>query len=130
MIGVDSNLLARFLLKDDPAQYRRALAILETGEEFFIPVTVPLELAWVLGARGVTCEEIAASLRAILALPHARPQHPDAVRKALGWVENGMDVADALHLALSEKPARFVTFDSLLTRRAARLGTRPLASAP
>ena len=130
MIGVDTNLLARFLLKDDPAQHRRAVATLQRGEEIFIPVTVLLELAWVLRARAATREEIAGSLRSILALPHARPQHSEAVRRALGWVGEGMDVADAFHLALSDKAAKFLTFDATLARRAARLGATPPTSAP
>lgn len=130
MIGVDTNLLARFLLKDDPAQYRRAVVALEAGEEITIPVTVLLELAWVLSVRDSTREEIAASLRAILALPHVRPQHPEAVRKALGWAEKGMDIADALHLALCDRADRFLTFDDALARRGARLGAKPPISAP
>lgn len=130
MIGVDTNLLARFLLKDDAAQHRRAVAALETGEEITIPVTVLLELAWVLSARDSTREEIVASLRGILGLPHARAQHPEAVRKALGWADKGMDIADALHLALCDRAARFLTFDVALARRAARLGAKPPASTP
>lgn len=130
MISVDTNLLARFLLKDDAAQFRRAVAALQSGEEVLIPVTVLLELAWVLKSRQATREEIAASLRAILALPHVSSQHAEAVRVALGWADEGMDVADALHLALSGKAARFLTFDTTLVRHAAKLGTRPPASAP
>ena len=130
MIGVDTNLLARFLLKDDAAQHRRAVAALEKGEEIFIPVTVLLELAWVLRARAATRGEIAGSLRSILALPHARPQHSEAVRRALGWVEEGMDIADAFHLALSDKTAKFLTFDAAFARRAAKLGATPPALAP
>lgn len=130
MIGVDTNVLARFLLKDDPAQYRRAVAAIETAEEITIPVTVLLELAWVLRARDSTREEILASLRAILALPHARPQHPEVVRNALGWVDQGMDIADALHLAQCNGAARFLSFDDALTRRATRIGAKPVISAP
>ncbi len=130
MISVDTNLLARFLLKDDLAQFRRAVAALQSDEEVFIPITVLLELAWVLKARDTTHEEILASLRGILALPHARPQHPEAVRVALGWVDAGMDIADALHLALSGKATKFLTFDTTLARRAAKLGAQPPASAP
>ena len=130
MISVDTNLLARFLLKDDAAQFRRAVAVMQSGEEIYIPVTVLLELAWVLRGRETTREEIAGSLRGILALPHARMQHADAVRAALAWADEGMDVADALHLALSGKATRFVTFDTTLARRAARLGARPPVSAP
>ena len=130
MISVDTNLLTRFLLKDDPAQFRRALAVLQADEDVFIPITVLLELAWVLKARETTREEILASLRGILALPHVRQQHAEAVRVALDWVDAGMDVADALHLALSGKATKFLTFDTALARRAARLGAQPPASAP
>lgn len=130
MISVDTNLLARFLLKDDPAQHRRALAVLESDEEVFIPITVLLELAWVLRIRDSTREEILASLRGILALPRVRSQHEEAVRIALAWIEAGMDIADAFHLALSGKASRFLTFDAALARRARKLGTQPPASAP
>jgi predicted nucleic-acid-binding protein len=130
VISVDTNLLARFLLKDDPAQFRRAVAVLQADEDVFIPITVLLELAWVLKARETTREEILASLRGIQALPHVRQQHAEAVHVALGWVDAGMDVADALHLALSGNATKFLTFDTTLARRAARLGTQPPASAP
>ena len=130
MISVDTNLLARFLLKDDPAQHRRAIAVLKSDEEVFIPITVLLELAWVLRIRDSTREEILASLRGILALPRVRSQHEEAVRIALGWIGAGMGIADAFHLALSGKASRFLTFDAALARRAGKLGTRPPASAP
>ena len=130
MISVDTNLLARFLLKDDPAQHRRAVAVLKSDEEVFIPITVLLELAWVLRIRDSTREEILASLRGILALPRVRSQNEEAVRIALGWIETGMDIADAFHRALSRKASRFLTFDAALARRAGKLGTRPPASAP
>lgn len=130
MISVDTNLLARFLLKDDPTQFRRAVAVLQADEDVFIPITVLLELAWVLKARETTREEILVSLRGILALPHVRQQHAEAVRVALGWVDAGMDVADALHLALSGNATKFLTFDATLACRAARLGAQPPASAP
>ena len=130
MISVDTNLLARFLLKDDPAQFRRALAVLQADEDVFIPITVLLELAWVLRAREATREEIVTSLRGILALPHVRQQHAEAVQVALDWADAGLDVADALHLALSGKATKFLTFDTTLARRAARLGAHPPASAP
>jgi predicted nucleic-acid-binding protein len=129
VISVDTNLLARFLLKDDPAQFRRAVAVLQADDDVLIPITVLLELAWVLKARETTREEILASLRGILALPHVRQQHAEAVRAALDWVDAGMDVADALHLALSAKATKFLTFDTTLARRAARLGALPPASA-
>lgn len=129
MISVDTNLLARFLLKDDPVQFRRAVAVMQGDEDILIPITVLLELAWVLKAREATREEILSSLLGLLALPHVREQHADAVRVALGWAEGGMDIADAFHLALSGKATKFVTFDASLARQAARLGAQPPVSA-
>ncbi|MFA6109899.1 MAG: type II toxin-antitoxin system VapC family toxin [Candidatus Latescibacterota bacterium] len=130
MISVDTNLLARFLLRDEPAQHQRAVAVLEAEEEVFVPVTVLLELAWVLRAREVTREEILEAFRGLAALPCLRLQHDLEVRTALGWVESGMDVADALHLALSSKASRFLTLDAALARRAVRLAAHPPAAVP
>ena len=130
MISVDTNLLVRLLLKDDLAQFRRAFSALETDEEVFIPITVLLELAWVLKSRHATPGEILVSLREILSLPRIRAQHAEAVRVALGWTDAGMDVADALHMALSGRTRKFLTFDMTLARRAAKLGAQPPASAP
>lgn len=130
MISVDTNLLARFLLRDDPGQYRRAVAALQSDESVFIPISVLLELAWVLKARDVPRDEILSSLRGILALPHITVQHEEAVRAALAWVDGGIDIADALHLALSGKATRFLTFDAALARRAAKLGAHPPALVP
>ncbi len=130
MISADTNLFARLLLKDDLAQYRRAGAVLAANDEVFVPVTVLLELARVLRIRDSTREEIVSALRAILALPQVKPQHPEAVRRALDWVEQGVDIADAFHLALSDKATMFFTFDATLVRRATKLGIQPSVLAP
>ena len=89
-----------------------------------------LELAWVLRARQSTREEILISLRGLLDLPHVGQQHHDAVRTALRWVAEGIDVADALHLALSPGASRFLTFVAALARTATRIGAQPPASTP
>lgn len=127
---MDTNVLARFVLADDAGQHRRATAALEAEEDLFIPVTVLLELAWVLGARDATRAEITSTLRKIVGLPRAHAQHPEAVLRALDWMDAGLEVADAFHLALSERSDKFLSFDANLSRRAARLGTRPGVFAP
>ena len=49
MIALDTNILARYLLDDEPAQARTARRLLADAKaEYWIPVTVVLELAWVL----------------------------------------------------------------------------------
>lgn len=130
MISVDANVLARFVLADDAGQHRRAVAALEADEDLFIPVTVLLELAWVLAARDATRAEITSALRKIIGLPRAHAQHPEAVRRALDWMDAGLDIADAFHLTLSERTDKFLSFDANLSRRAARLGARPAVAAP
>jgi predicted nucleic acid-binding protein len=130
MISVDTNILARLLLKDDPKQYRQTKSLLEGDEEVYVPITVLLELAWVLRVRDSTRQEILAALRGIVDLPQVRPQHPDAVRRAFAWIEGGMDIADALHIALSERVTQFVSFDQGLAKRARLLGARPPVATP
>ena len=47
MRAVDTNVLARFYLRDDAAQGRVAAGVLSAGD-VFVPKTVVLELEWVL----------------------------------------------------------------------------------
>ena len=47
MRAVDTNILARFYLRDDAAQGRIAASVL-SGGDVFVPKTVILELEWVL----------------------------------------------------------------------------------
>jgi predicted nucleic acid-binding protein len=130
MISVDTNVLARLLLKDDPKQYREAKSLLESDDEVYVPITVLLELAWVLRVNNSTRQEILAALRGIVDLPQVRPQHPDAVRRAFAWIEGGMDVADALHISLSERVTQFISFDQGLAKRARLVGARPPVATP
>ena len=47
MIALDTNVLARFYLNDEPVQARVAARLL-MEEDIFIPKTVLLELEWVM----------------------------------------------------------------------------------
>ena len=47
MRAVDTNILARYYLRDDAAQGRVAASVL-SGGDVFVPKTVILELEWVL----------------------------------------------------------------------------------
>lgn len=48
MIGLDTNLLVRYLVQDDQAQSRLATKYIESGDLFFINLIVLCELSWVL----------------------------------------------------------------------------------
>lgn len=125
MIALDTNLLARLLLGDDAAQHARVKALLRTDQVFTAPITVMLELVWVLEANDCTPAEIERGLNLLLGLANFRPKQADALREALRGYAQGLDFADALHLALSAGDETFVSFDKALARKAARLGIAP-----
>ena len=122
MIAVDTNVLARLLLRDDETQYRRALKLFGDGREYTAPATVILELVWVLESHGCGRIEIAASLKSLLGLRNFRPRNAAAIHTAASWYESGADFADALHVAMSTADDAFVTFDAPLAKRVDRLG--------
>ena len=131
MIALDTNILARYLLDDEPAQARAARRLLaNVGAEYWIPVTVVLELAWVLRKSDAPRAVIMGRLRDLLSLRNVRAQNADLVNQALRWAGQGMDLADALHLVLSGKAERFATFDEALVKQARKLGVQPPVSVP
>jgi predicted nucleic-acid-binding protein len=79
VIALDTNILVRFLTRDDPA---RARAVIESGPTF-VPRTVVLETEWVL--RTVYRFErnaIAASLTGLLGLSGMEIEDRPAVTRA------------------------------------------------
>ena len=124
MIAIDTNVLVRLLVNDDPAQGARARAAFET-EEIWIAKTVLLETFWVL--RSVYDFDdlaIAHAIEGALGLPRVQVEDTERVKLALAAVADRIDIADALHVATTPGDARaFATFDQDLARRAkARLG--------
>lgn len=125
MIALDTNLLARLLLKDDAKQYARVKALLQSNQTFTAPVTVLLELVWVLEANDCTPAEIASGMTLLLGLPNFRPAQADAMADALQAYSQGMDFADALYLALCRGDESLMTFDRAFVRKATKLGRSP-----
>ena len=120
MRAVDTNVLVRALVRDDPAQSARAEALL-SRHEIFIPVTVMLELEWVLRSRYAYAPKLVAqALEKIAALENVVVGECVAVLAAAARVAEGWDFADALHHALSEGCDDFATLDADLARRALR----------
>lgn len=125
MIALDTNLLARLLLQDDVGQHAAVKALVKTRQIFTAPVTVMLELVWVLESRDCAPGQIGRALTALLDLPNFKPNNVDAVREALRSYSEGMGFADALHLALSSGDQTFLTFDKAFARQAKKLGLQP-----
>lgn len=128
MIALDTNILARFLLKDDEKQYRTAVSLLQKTQEYTAPPSVLLELVWVLEVNDCTRDEIVKGLRALFGLPNFKPMAFEAMAYALRWYEAGMDFGDAVHLALSAETDGFATFDKALGKQARKSGAFPPVS--
>jgi len=124
MIVADTNILVRIVTADDADQTARAAQLFEQ-QEVFIPLTVVLELDWVLRSRYRYSEINAVEAFVSLAgIPTVTVEHHDRVDRALHLTRKGMDFADALHLAAAEAHDGFVTFDRALARLAGREGVR------
>lgn len=111
MTALDTNVLARFILDDEPEQTPRA-EVLVHAEPCLVCDTVLLELAWVLKSAGqMSATEVIARLRTLLDLPTIFVRDESAIRSALDDADAGMGIADAFHRALSPGAERLVTFD-------------------
>ena len=120
MRAFDTNVLVRALVQDDAAQGRRAEACL-SGDPVYVPVTVILELEWVLRSRyGYPPNAIADAMEKLAILENAVVGEQEAVVAAARKMRRGWDFADALHHALAAGCDDFATFDTNLARRARR----------
>lgn len=63
------------------------------------------------------------SLRHFFGLPNVEVDRPQHVALALQWYEEGLDFADAVHLALSQDADQLATFDQAFARDATGRGT-------
>ena len=121
MIAVDTNLIVRFLVRDDPAQAARARALID-AQPILVLKTVLLEAEWALRkSYGFDRTAAAEGLRRLIGLPGVEVEDRAAVARAFAWFDQGLDLADALHLASSGRASAFATFDRTLQRRARTL---------
>lgn len=124
MIGLDTNVLVRYLVDDEPDQSQRAAALidraLEDGERLFVPQVVLCELAWVLGsAYRYPAAAIAATLSDLLRARQLAIEDLDTARRALDrYAESGADFADHLIVerCLASGCDRVASFDGGLER--------------
>ena len=105
MASLDTNVLVRHLVEDDERQSGLARklikAALKAGETLYIPVTVMLELEWVLR----TCfafdkDKVAATLSSLLASAELSFESEAVVEIALAlYKKSAADFADCVHIA-------------------------------
>ena len=109
MAALDTNVLVRLMVEDDPAQTTSAKRFLakciRENETLFIPVTVSLELEWVLRSSfGFKKAEVIRALSLILTAVELSFESESSLETALLNYEQGTaDYSDYLHLALAQR---------------------------
>jgi predicted nucleic-acid-binding protein len=126
VIGLDTNVVVRYLVQDDPDQSASALieGLTETAPGYLSLVTV-VELYWVLRrAYKVEASRCAELLEGLLDARELRVDQDAVVRAALTASRSGFDFADVVIAGLGRAAGcdSTVTFD----HRAARNGVMEL----
>lgn len=123
MIGLDTNVLVRYLAQDDQAQSSAASSVVDAlteDEPGFISLVVLVELCWVLRrAYRVPRVQVREVVTKLLDAAEIVVQESDAVRAAAAQDGLGADLPDSLASVLGIRAGcrHTVTFD----RSAARL---------
>jgi predicted nucleic-acid-binding protein len=120
VLAIDTNVVVRYLVNDDRAQAARARKLINENE-VFVANTVLLGTEWVLrNLYEFAPAEIGAALSGFAGLPGVRLESQEIVARALDWYRQGLDFADALHLATGDACRAFVTFDKAFAKLAQR----------
>jgi predicted nucleic-acid-binding protein len=123
MIAIDTNIVVRFLTSDDEDQYQKAYRLFNE-HDVFIADTVILETEWVLRfAYNFDTKLIADALTRLFGLPNVQINHPSLLAQAIAWHLQGLDFADAFHLANSQQCKTFFTFDKKMINAVKSINT-------
>ena len=134
MAALDTNVLVRYIVQDDAAQFAAAKRLISRcvgeGSTLFVPVTVVLELEWVLRSGfGFGKDDVLLTLSSLFSAAELVFESEQALEVALQLFRKGLaDFADCLHVALATQAGEqpLWTFD----KAAARIsGARGLAKA-
>jgi len=124
MIGLDTNILVRYLTQDDPVQSRKATEVIErrlTEENpGFVSIVAMVETVWVLDrAYGLAPQEIAATVERMLQTDVLVVQNEQDVFTAMTALKDGEgSFADAVIAALGARAgcSCTLTFDQKALR--------------
>lgn len=119
MPALDTNVLVRYLVQDDEAQLAVAKRLIRKsvreGQTLFVPVTVTLELEWVLRSSfEYSRDETMEILSALFSAAELTFESEHALEVALHlYREGSADFADCLHIALAAQAGELPmwTFD-------------------
>lgn len=130
MIGLDTNVVIRYLVQDDPEQAAMASMVIDALTEKnpgFLSLVTVVELHWVLRrAYKITAARTAELIEGLLDARELRVERASVVRAAVTTSRRGPDFADAVIAELGRAAGceHTVTFDQ---RAAQADGMRLLA---
>ena len=118
MRALDTNVILRLLLEDEPKQL--AVARRVVAEPALVGTGVLMETAWVLRSTYRQSRvAIADALSAILSAPTLHVNDEDGVRWALArYRDHGADLADMLHIVAARGSSSFASFEKHLGKQA------------
>jgi len=102
MLGIDTNVLVRFLVRDDETQFEKARRLIkreaDAGRNVLISLLVLLEAEWVLRSRyKLSKAEIVSVVSGLLDATDVRFEDEPSVEQALFfWKDSTADFADCL----------------------------------
>jgi predicted nucleic-acid-binding protein len=119
MIGLDTNILVRYLTQDDPVQSAKATEILElrltAKSPGFVSVVAIVETVWVLDrAYGLTAQQVATAVERLLQVEVLTLENEQEVFTAMVALKQGWgSFADVLIAELGARAGctRTLTFD-------------------
>lgn len=125
MIGLDTNVLVRYIMQDDPKQSPKATKIVESLEGVgsgYVTLVSIVELVWVLSASfELTRSQVAQALDGIIRTKQFKIESADQVIRALRVFKVGKsDFADCLieRSADSAGCEKTITFDVKASKHA------------
>lgn len=107
MAALDTNVLVRYLVRDDAAQLAAAQRLIQQciaeGRTLHVPISVSLELEWVLRSNfGFDKDTVIQTLSLLLSSAELRFESEGALELALALYRKGSaDYSDCLHVALA-----------------------------
>jgi predicted nucleic-acid-binding protein len=102
MLGVDTNVLIRYLIRDNQPQYEKARRLIDRevskGDPLLVSLLVLLESEWVLRSRyGLPKSEIVAAFSAMLDATDLVFEDEPSIEHAIYlWKDSSADFADCL----------------------------------
>jgi predicted nucleic-acid-binding protein len=124
MIGLDTNIVVRYLAQDDPVQSPKATEIIEhrltEANPGFVSIVAMVETVWVLDrAYGLPADEIAAAVERMLQADVLLVEHEQEVFMAMVALKEGRgSFSDAIIAALGSRAgcSSTLTFDQKALR--------------